>query len=66
MNATSLLTLAYQWGPVLFGIGFLAPLIAQTLDANGLAAPLGLSGIQFGLAVGIVGGLVAKIRGTWV
>jgi hypothetical protein len=66
MNSTTLLTIAYQWGPVLFGIAFVAPLVAQTLEAGGFAAPFGVSEIQFGLVVGILGGLVAKRRGTWV
>jgi len=66
MNATRILSLAYQSGPLLFGIAFLAPLVAQVLEANQLPAPFGLSTIQFGLAVGVGGGLVAKLRGTWI
>ena len=53
-------------GPLLFGVGFIAPLIAQSLDAASLAAPMGLSNIVFGLAVGTSMGLVAKLRGSWV
>jgi len=66
MNVSDLLTLAYKWGPVLFGIGFIAPLVAQSLDAGGLSAPFGVTGIQLGLAVGISAGLIAKRRGSWV
>jgi hypothetical protein len=66
MTAVDLLRKAYQWGPLLFGIGFIAPLCAQTLQAASIQAPLGVSPVAFGLAVGIVGGTIAKIRGSWI
>ena len=53
-------------GPMLFGVGFIAPLIAQSLEALSLSAPLGLSNIVFGLAVGSSMGLVATVRESWV
>ena len=53
-------------GPVLFGLGFLAPLIAQSLDALGLEAPIAPSNLVFGLVVGGLGGVVAMRRGSWV
>jgi hypothetical protein len=53
-------------GPVLFGVGFIAPLIAQSLEAASLSAPLGLSHITFGLILGISMGVVAQLRGRWV
>ena len=52
--------------PFLFGIGFIAPLIDQTLAAWGLAAPLGMDRLAFGLAVGGSWGLVANLRGRWL
>ena len=55
-----------EWGAVLFGVGFLAPLIAQSMDKLDVPAPLGLSTITFGLIIGVTGGLVAKFRGSWV
>jgi hypothetical protein len=55
-----------EYGAVLFGIGFMAPLIAQSLAAAGLAAPFGLPNIVFGLAVGITLGFVAKWRRRWL
>ena len=63
-NRTSRLQTAA--GPVLFGVAFMAPLIAQSLDA--LAAPSlpGLSHLQFGLIAGLVLGVVAAFRGRWV
>ncbi len=55
-----------EWGAVLFGVGFLAPLIAQSMDRFEIAAPFGLSTLAFGLIVGPTAGLVAKARGSWV
>lgn len=55
-----------EWGAVLFGVGFLAPLIAQSMDRLEIAAPFGLSTIAFGLIVGPAAGLIAKRRGSWV
>jgi hypothetical protein len=66
MNAAALLRKAHEWGPLLFGIGFIAPLVAQSLDAASTAAPLGLGSVQFGLVVGVSLGAVAKLRGSWI
>ncbi len=55
-----------SWGPLWFGIGFLAPLIAQSMDAMSIPAPLGLPTIVVGLIVGTTAGFVAKRRGSWV
>ena len=52
--------------PFLFGIGFLAPLIAQGLVACGLTEPLGVAPIAWGLAVGGGWGLYAALRGAWL
>lgn len=52
--------------PFLFGIGFIAPLIAQIMAAWGWTAPFGLSRIAFGLAIGASWGLYANIRGRWL
>lgn len=53
-------------GPVLFGGAFLAPLIAQSLEAASLPVPFGVQPIHFGLAVGLGLGVVAALRGRWV
>lgn len=53
-------------GPVLFGVGFIAPLIAQSMDAASVSAPLGVSNVTFGLAIGLTLGVVARLRGRWV
>jgi hypothetical protein len=66
VSAFELLRKSKEWGPLLFGIGFIAPLIAQSLDAAGAPTLLGLSHLQLGLAIGIVSGAVATRRGSWV
>jgi hypothetical protein len=55
-----------SWGPLWFGLGFLAPLVAQSMDAMSIPAPFGLSTIVFGLLLGSTAGLVAKRRGSWI
>jgi hypothetical protein len=53
-------------GPLLFGIGFVAPLIAQSMDALFFTAPFGMSNLALGLLVGVIGGVIATRRGTWL
>lgn len=48
----TILKAIFPWGPVLFGFGFLAPLIASLMVALTIAAPFGLSEIQVGLVIG--------------
>ena len=52
--------------PFLFGIGFIAPLVAQTMAYWDIAAPFGMSRIGFGLMIGAPWGLYAVIRGRWL
>jgi hypothetical protein len=52
--------------PFFFGIGFIAPLIAQSTAALRIAAPFGLSPVVLGLAIGASWGLYATLRGRWL
>ena len=52
--------------PLLFGCGFIAPLIAQAMAAWSVDPPLDISRIAVGLAVGGSWGLVANVRGRWL
>ena len=61
-----IIRLIFTVGPLLFGIGFLAPLISQSMDAMSLTAPFGLSTLGFGLCIGAALGAVANLRGRWV
>ena len=60
------LRIVFDLGPFWFGIAFLAPFIAQSLDALGWTAPLGSSNLVFGLVVGAGLGAVANLRGRWL
>jgi hypothetical protein len=62
----SVIKLLFLFGPLFFGLAFLAPLTAQLIERFGWAAPFGLSPLQFGLALGGLLGLIATIRGRWV
>ena len=63
---TTLLKTIFAYGPLIFGIGFLAPLIAQIIERGGLGSPFGLPTIVVGLALGGLMGLVAQLRGRWI
>ena len=52
--------------PFLFGIGFIAPLIAQTMAYWDIEAPLVMSRIALGLMIGAPWGLYAVLRGRWL
>ena len=52
--------------PLFFGIGFIAPLIAQSMAALAVVAPFGISRIAFGLLIGASWGLYATLRGRWL
>jgi hypothetical protein len=52
--------------PFLFGIGFIAPLTAELMAWTGMAAPLGLTRLGFGLLFGGAWGLYATVRGSWL
>jgi len=56
----------FHWMPLLFGVGFIAPLIAQTMAYWDIAAPFGMSRILFGLLIGAPWGLYAVLRGRWI
>lgn len=56
----------FSIGPLIFGIGFLAPLISQSFQALGWSAPWGFSTLTFGLLVGAALGALATVRGRWV
>lgn len=56
----------FHWMPFLFGIGFIAPLVAQLMLHFDVAAPIGLSPIVVGLLIGAPWGLVTVMRGRWL
>jgi|GWRWMinimDraft_5_1066013.scaffolds.fasta_scaffold320315_2 hypothetical protein len=61
-----LIGILFRLGPLWFGIGFLAPVLATLILALQATPPFGLSPIGSGLIVGGVLGLTATFRGTWL
>jgi hypothetical protein len=55
-----------SWGPLFFGMGFLAPLISTLLRSAGAEPFFGFSSVQAGLVIGAAWGLYAKLRGSWI
>ena len=51
--------------PLIFGVGFLAPLTTEILQANGLA-PFGLPPLAAGLILGTAWGAWATWRRSWL
>lgn len=52
--------------PLIFGIGFLGPLIAQIIQMLGWPIPLGLSSLALGLVIGTAWGVFVQFRGRWI
>lgn len=61
-----LLMLLLQGMPFLFGIGFLAPLIAQLLERALPGAAQAQWPVLVGLAIGGSWGALANLRGRWL
>ena len=55
----------FHFGPLLFGLGFIAPLTAQILARLEVTLPLGLSPLIAGLILGTAWGTYAQIKGRW-
>jgi len=62
----SVLTFIFHWMPIIFGVGFVAPVIAAMLVAAGFAEPFGLQAIHVGLALGLMWGSIAQFTGRWI
>lgn len=56
----------FYFGPLIFAVGFLIPLIAQSVIALGWAPPFGLSAWSFAAIVGGAYGVFAQITGRWI
>lgn len=56
----------FRLGPLWFGLGFLAPVLAALIVAVDVVPPLGLAPITCGLIAGAALGLIATIRRTWL
>jgi len=61
-----LLALLLQGMPLLFGLGFIAPLIAQLLERTVPGAAQAQWPLLTGLAIGGSWGALANVRGRWL
>jgi len=56
--------IGFVFSPTVFGLGFLAPLVAQILTR--LDVSMGIENLYVGLFVGLALGLMAQFRGSWI
>ncbi len=63
---TAIIKGVFALGPLLFGLGFLAPLTAQIIERAGWVPPFEASPLAVGLALGGLWGLYAQIKGSWL
>jgi len=61
-----LIELIFKFGALLFGIGFLVPLVHTLIVRFEIALPLGLSAWIAAFIVGGGLGLFAQLRGSWI
>lgn len=61
---TTIKTIFY-FGPLLFGLGFIAPLAAQILERLEAPLPFSLTPLIAGLILGAAWGTYAQIKGRW-
>ncbi len=61
-----LVGLILKYMPMIFGVGFLAPLIAQGIERASLALPFGTAPLAAGLVIGGLWGAHAQFRGRWI
>ena len=61
-----LVGLILQYMPLIFGVGFVAPLIAQIIERAGWTLPFGIAPLAAGLVIGGLWGAHAQFRGRWI
>lgn len=62
----TLLQRGFALGPLLFGLLFLPPVIAELMLAFNWMGPFGLSPLAVGFVVGAPAGLAAQMTGRWI
>lgn len=61
-----LIGLIFRFGPLVFGVGFMAPLFRELIILSGWTVPFGMSPLVAGLLLGGGLGLFAQVRGSWI
>lgn len=62
----SVIATILKYMPLIFGVGFLAPLIAQVIVRAGWTLPFGAAPLAVGLVIGGLWGAQAQFRGRWI
>jgi hypothetical protein len=52
--------------PLIFGVGFVAPVVGQSLTLMGFDTVWGLPSLYFGLIIGGIWGGIATKTGRWI
>ena len=63
---TAIIKRIFYLGPLIFGIGFIAPLTATIIRQAAWQPPFGVEPLLAGLFVGGAWGLYAQWRGRWL
>ncbi len=66
MTIKTALRALFDWMPVIFGIWFVAPVIAAFIVLSGVDLPFDRAPIELGLALGLGWGIIAKVTGRWI
>jgi len=56
----------FYYGPIWFGLGFLAPLISQSIQAFGWTPPFDLAPLYVGLIIGGTYAIIAQVWRRWI
>ena len=62
---TAILKTIFEYGPLVFAFGFIAPLTAQILERSALMPP-SVDPLWVGLALAALWGGYAQIKGSWL
>ena len=62
----TLIKTIFDYGALIFGIGFLAPLITQIIARAGWPLPYDVQPLAIGLTIGGLWGLYAQWKGRWI
>lgn len=60
------LTCLFAIGPLLFAVGFFAPVFAAFIEGAGIVLPFGVAPLHAGLGIGLIWGGFATKRGAWI
>ncbi len=66
VTLVALVKTIFYFGPLIFAVGFLAPLTIQVIQRAGWTPPFGLTPFATGFIVAALLGVPAQLRGRWI